>query len=44
MDFVKFNARSKNAAESVILLDAIQRELVTVGKSTTFKYNKFSSA
>ena len=39
MEVIKLNARSKNAAEAAIHchLDAIQRELVTVGNSfTTF--------
>ena len=35
MEVIKLNARSKNAAEAAIHchLDAIQRELATVGKS-----------
>ena len=41
MDVIKLNARSKNAAESAIHchLDAIQRELVTVGRSLSSNLN-----
>lgn len=41
MEVIKLNARSKNAAEAAIHchLDAIQRELVTVGKMMpTFQF------
>lgn len=40
MDVIKLNARSKNAAEAAIHchLDAIQRELVTVGKTLQMDY------
>jgi hypothetical protein len=40
LEVIKLNARSKNAAEAAIHchLDAIQRELVTVGKLMLFNF------